>query len=277
MPGQFENETTIRSVGENRWEADISDEWSIGPNANGGYLLTPALRAAQQLAGQPDPLTVTTHFFRPGIGDETAEITAELLKPGRTMSTVSATLAQQGKTRIHLIAGFGDIDATTEHDAEWTIPMPDMPGPDECIDRRTLNQGVQINLMNRCEIRVDPAITRDPSEVETAEVFGWTRFADGAEPDAMTLPFFADAFPPTVFTRLGPIGWVPTLELTVHVRRRPAAGWLACHVWTDDVHNGKLIESVRVWDSTGELVAQGRQLSYLITGNVGSVADKMTR
>ena len=83
------------------------------------------------------------------------------------------------------------------------------------------------------------------------------------------VPFFADAFPPTVFARLGPIGWVPTLELTVHVRRRPAPGWLACHVWCDDVHNGKLIESCRLWDSTGELVAQSRQLGYLITGNVG--------
>ena len=66
----------------------------------------------------------------------------------------------------------------------------------------------------------------------------------------MALPFFADSFPPTVFSRLGPIGWVPTLELTVHVRRRPAAGWLACQVWTDDLHNGKLIESCRIWDST---------------------------
>ena len=118
MPGQFETETAIRPTGENRWEADISDEWSIGPNANGGYLLTPALRAAQELAGQPDPLTVTAHFLRPGIGDETAHISTELIKPGRTMSTVSASLTQQGKTRIHMIAGFGDIDATTEHDAE---------------------------------------------------------------------------------------------------------------------------------------------------------------
>ncbi|MEO0493268.1 MAG: thioesterase family protein [Actinomycetota bacterium] len=266
--GQFAHETAITATGEGTWSTRISEEWNIGPNANGGYLLTSALRAAREVAGQPDPFTVTTHFFRPGIGDEDAEIEVELLKPGRTMSTVSATLSQQGKARIHMLAGFGDLDATTEHDAEWTIPMPDMPGPDECIDRRSLNQGVQINLMNRCEIRVDPSIQRDPSEVETAEVFGWTRFRDEADADVMALPFFADAFPPTVFTRLGPIGWVPTLELTVQVRRRPAPGWLACHVWTDDTHNGKLIESVRVWDSTGALVAQGRQLGLLITGNV---------
>jgi len=265
----FDDETRIAPTGEGTWTAEISDEWSIGPNANGGYLLTPLLRAAREVAGQPDPFTVTTHFLRPGIGNETAEISADVIKSGRTMSTVSASLSQQGKTRIHTVAGFGDLDATTEHDAEWTIPMPDLPDPDECIDRRDLNQGVQINLMNRCEIRVDPKIQRDPSEVETAEVLGWTRFRDETDPDVMALPFFADAFPPTVFTRLGPIGWVPTLELTVHVRRRPDPGWLACQVWTDDVHNGKLIESVRLWDSNGDLVAQGRQLGYLITGNVG--------
>ena len=45
---------------------------AINDNANGGYLLTPALRAIQELTGHPDPLTVTTHFFRPGRGDHVA-------------------------------------------------------------------------------------------------------------------------------------------------------------------------------------------------------------
>ena len=115
----FDDETRIAPTGEGTWTAEISDEWSIGPNANGGYLLTPLLRAAREVAGQPDPFTVTTHFLRPGIGNETAEISADVIKPGRTMSTVSASLSQQGKTRIHTVAGFGDLDATTEHDAEW--------------------------------------------------------------------------------------------------------------------------------------------------------------
>ena len=264
MAGQFDTETTIRAVGEARWEADISGEWNVGGNANGGYLLTPALRAARLLSDHPDPFTVTTHFFRPGMGDRSAVISGEVLKPGRTMTTVSATLTQEGKPRIHMLAGFGDLDAVTPHDAEWSIPMPDMPPPEACVDRATLVQGIDIPLMKRCEIRVDDAILRPPAEVETAEVIGWCRFRDGTAPDVMSLPLFADAFPPTVFTRLGPIGWVPTLELTVHIRRRPAPGWLACQVWTDDIHNGKLIESVRLWDSTGELVAQGRQLGLLI-------------
>jgi len=113
MPGFFETETEIEPAGDGRWTAQISSAWNINDNANGGYLLTPALRAIQELTGHPDPLTVTTHFFRPGRGDQSAEISAEILKSGRTLSTASATLSQQGKPRIHVIAGFGDVDATT--------------------------------------------------------------------------------------------------------------------------------------------------------------------
>ena len=264
MPGFFETETAIESVGDGRWTAQISSEWNIRENANGGYLLTPALRAMQELTGHPDPLTVTTHFFRPGRGDQPAEISAEILKPGRTLSTASATLSQEGKPRIHMVAGFGDVDATTQHDAAWSIEMPDMPRPDECIDRSQIGQGVTVALNGRNEIRVDPACFEAPDDGSPTEMRGWARFRDGSDPSVMALPFFADSFPPTVFTRLGPIGWVPTLELTVHVRRRPAPGWLACQVWTDDLHNGKLVESCRIWDSTGALVAQGRQLGLLI-------------
>jgi len=264
MPGHFETETAITPSGDGRWTAHISPAWNINDNANGGYLLTPALRAAQERAGHPDPLTVTTHFFRPGRGDRSAEITAEVLKAGRTMSTATATLVQEGKPRLTLMAGFGDVEAATTHDAGWSIAMPDLAPPDDCVDRTALVQGVTVALNDRNEIRVDPRSLAAGDHDGPTEMLGWARFRDGTEPTALALPFFADAFPPTVFSRLGAIGWVPTLELTVHVRRRPAPGWLACQVWTDDLHNGRLVESVRIWDSTGELVAQGRQLGLLI-------------
>lgn len=265
----FDSETAITEVGPGRWTAAISAGWNIGENPNGGYLLTPALRAAQQLAGHPDPLTVTTHFLRPGVPDAPADITAEVIKAGRTITSVQVTLSQEGSPRLTLLAGFGDLEATTAHAAQWSLPTPNLPDPETCIDRAELTQGIPVALNERSEIRVDPATINTPnagpSETSApAQITGWTRFRDGTEPTALALPFFADAFPPTVFTRLGPIGWVPTLELTVHVRRRPAPGWLICDVWCDDLFHGKMIETVRIWDSQGELVAQARQLGLLI-------------
>ena len=57
----------------------------------------------------------------------------------------------------------------------------------------------------------------------------------GAAPDTRWITLFADAFPPALRTRMGPVGWVPTIELTVHVRRRPASGWVVARFDCDDV------------------------------------------
>jgi acyl-CoA thioesterase len=53
------------------------------------------------------------------------------------------------------------------------------------------------------------------------------------------------------------------LELTTHVRARPAPGWLACSFATRFITGGFLEEDGEVWDATGRLVAQSRQLALL--------------
>ena len=63
---------------------------------------------------------------------------------------------------------------------------------------------------------------------------------------------------------LGKIGWVPTIELTVHVRQRPAPGWVCGQFVTEDLHDGRMIESGTLWDSTGALFARSRQLAMLL-------------
>jgi acyl-CoA thioesterase len=59
---------------------------------------------------------------------------------------------------------------------------------------------------------------------------------------------------------------VPTIELTVHVRRRPAPGWMLGQFRTLDLIDGRLIEDGVLWDSAGNLVAQSRQLALVRQG-----------
>ena len=89
----------------------------------------------------------------------------------------------------------------------------------------------------------------------------WFRLP-GREPDPLALLLAVDAMPPVTFD-LGLPGWAPTLELTVHVRARPAPGWLRLRHATRNVAGGMFEEDCEVWDSAGRLVAQSRQLARL--------------
>ncbi|MGA9746118.1 MAG: thioesterase family protein, partial [Nocardioides sp.] len=51
------------------------------------------------------------------------------------------------------------------------------------------------------------------------------------------------------------------LELGVHLRARPAPGWLRVMHRTRNLAGGLFEEDAEVWDSAGRLVAQSRQLA----------------
>ncbi|MGH3249642.1 MAG: thioesterase family protein, partial [Trebonia sp.] len=56
-----------------------------------------------------------------------------------------------------------------------------------------------------------------------------------------------------------------TVELTVHLRARPAPGWLAFRTLTRYLADSYLEEDAEIWDSAGCLVAQSRQLALVLS------------
>ncbi|MCB1644450.1 MAG: thioesterase family protein [Pseudomonadales bacterium] len=266
--GFYLQETGVTALEEGLWEGHVSSAWNIGENPNGGYLASIALRAASRLTpGQPSPLTATIHYLRPGIPDQSCEIRTELVKPGRTLSVVRASLIQGGKTRLEVLAGFGAI-ADAAHTAELNIPMPQIPPPDECVERSGDQQGVGLPLLDRLDIRMHPE-QAVAGAAGRAEVSGWIRLRDQLEPDPISPVLFADAFPPSVFGLLGAVGWVPTLELTIHCRRPIAQGWVLGRMTTEDLMDGRMIENGCLWDEQGRLIAQSRQLALVMNNSAG--------
>ncbi len=263
---QVEAETAIRLNGDGSYAARLDAAWNIGANPNGGYALMPALRAMLDLVPHPDPLSVTVHFLRPAIADHEAELTAELVRAGRSTSNATATLRQDGALRLVAHAVFGDLDEPAPGaapDPGLTLAPPDVPPPSDCVDRRSLGQGLELPILSRLDVRIRPEqVVADPSKPAVVE--GWIRFADGTPAEARWLPLFADAFPPALRTRMGPVGWVPTVEMTVHIRRRPAPGWVLGRFECDDVEGGRMIETGTLWDSDGKVVARSRQLGLVL-------------
>lgn len=259
---QFDQETRLQPAGENRYAGLVHDTWNIGKNPNGGYLMALGAAAVRQMHPQhPDPLSVTVQYLRPGMGGQPCEVETELVRAGNSLSTGRARLMQDGKARIEVLAAFGELGADAQ--TQLTIPPPAIPSPEECFVRSGAAQGVDLPIMQRLDVRLHPGEAR-PGATGLGQVSGWIRFHDERPPDSMAMLLFADAFPPAVFGLLGMVGWVPTIELTVHVRRRPVPGWIQAQFRTLDLADGRMIEDGWLWDSEGHLIAQSRQLAMLL-------------
>jgi acyl-CoA thioesterase len=263
----LDDDSALEPIGPHRFRTQITDRWSIGTAPNGGYLAVIATKSIAASLPHPHPFSVTTHFLstaKPG----PAEVAVEVVRTGRGHSTGQASLLQDGKEILRTLAVFGDL-ATVGGPTHVTVASHELPPPEEC-ERGRAGPTSALSIADRVDVAMRPgAVSWMPGpdgaarvRSERAILDGWVRLRDGSEPDPISLVFFADAFPPPVLN-LSSVRtpWVPTLELTVHVRGIPAPGMLAARFTTRALVDGYLEEDGEIWDSAGKLVALSRQLA----------------
>ena len=257
----FDADTAIEPAGEHVYATALTDRWTaIGGTPNGGYMLAPCLRALQADLPFPDPLVTSAHFLRPGaVGP--AEVRTEVVRAGRRVATGEARLVQDGREIVRVLATFGDLgqaDGRTLMLGE----APELPPPEETPE--VLEGGVMpgVSITEQIEYRAPklPGWAKGSPGGEPGLEF-WMRFRDGRDADPVALAALVDAAAPAVLD-IGSPGSA-TIELTVHVRARPAPGWLACRNLTRHVIGGFHEEDFEIWDSAGSLVAQSRQFALL--------------
>lgn len=256
---RFDADTRTRRVGDAAWAGQVHSAWG-NANPNGGYLLAIVADALRQASPHPDCLSVTAHYLRPGLPGQPCTVEVSLLRSGRQTGTARATLVQDGEARIEVIAALGTLGEPGE--PELMPPMPRIAPPDECLPRAHGASGAPLPILDVLDIRLPPDQV-EPGAAGRAELTCWIRFRDGRAPDARACLLFVDTFPNAVVGLLGRFAWIPTVELTAHLRRRPVAGWMLGQVRTIDLVDGRLIEDCLLWDASGHLVAQSRQLALL--------------
>jgi hypothetical protein len=267
---RFEKDTAVERVDERRYRGGIDPGWAVidGAAPNGGYVMALAARAMRDPLPHPDPVTLTAHFLvPPSPGEVTVEV--DVLRTGRRHSTVSASLRQDDRELARLLGTFADLSAAGGPTRVDRRP-PALPPKDECVA-----------FTDQAEERATGAMPAPPIALRfdhhiPATALGWTQgrpsgngaiggyvsWRDGLPMDTLGLLVVADCYPPAVFdSGIGGIGWVPTIELTVQVRKRPSPGDLRTWFTTTAVTDGYLEEDGEVWDAEGDLVVLSRQLA----------------
>ena len=244
-----------------RYDAMVHDGWDIGGHANGGYMLAIAGRAMADAVGRP-PMTITAHYLRP-VPAGPCSVDVRVVRTGKRLVTAPALLTIESGPALQLVGTFGD---QTPGGPSASLDTPvDLPDYDDCLAPPGPGDGPGPSITSRLAMRLRPGdegfMVGRPNG--RAEVAGWFAFADVDAVDAIGLLLVSDAFPPAVFNSGLPVAWVPTVELTVHVRGIPAPGPLRCVFRSRFIHDGMLDEEGEIWDSGGKLVAQSRQLALM--------------
>ncbi|MEU6368163.1 thioesterase family protein [Streptomyces sp. NPDC046931] len=264
---EFDRDTAVTLREPGVYDIDLSAGWTIISAVNGGYLLAVLGRALADALPHADPFTISAHYLtasQPG----PAVVRTDAVRTGRTLSTGQASLFQyddEGREveRIRVLASYGDLDSLPD-DVRTTARPPVIPPMDQCFGPQDGPAPVPGSsaITDRLMIKLDPATLGWALGAPSGkgEMRAWFGLADGRDADPLSLLLTVDALPPTAF-ELGISGWVPTVELTVHVRCRPAPGPLRVSITTRNLAGGFLEEDAEVWDSRDRLVAQSRQLA----------------
>ena len=251
------------------FRTDLDAGWSVGGGLNGGYLMAVTGSAlARVLPGKPDPITFTTHFLsasEPG----PADIRTRVLREGGSIATVAADVLQEGHPRVTVLATYGDLSTLPDKVHMKATPF-DIAPLEECVSNEFAPPEFReiAPLMDRFEMRFDPGCIgwAVGQPAGRGELKSWFRVEEDTDaPDPVQLLLAVDAMPPVTFDLDMP-GWAPTLELTAHLRAAPAPGWFRLRHATTHVAGGMFAEDCEVWDSSGTLVAQSRQLARVPRG-----------
>ena len=257
---QYSQDTQISKQADNQWECEFSPLWCVGKAVNGGYAMSIAAKAMAESVPQPHPITITGYYLNvtnPGPG----EISTEVIREGKNISTIQGKVLQNGEECIRLIGSFADL-AKPSGETFLEEEPPELPAIEDCVPMTFEEAPVEIN--RRFDILVPKNyMAQRGNEGNISELRAWVKFADTDNLNVFALCLLSDAFMPCVFNRVGPVAWVPTLELTVHIRAVPAPGYLRTRFRTRFLTNGTLEEDGEIWDSEGNLVAISRQMAKL--------------
>lgn len=134
----------------------------------GGQLLAQGMVAAAKSVPGQDVTSGYMVFAKSASFDDPLDVEAEVVKGGRTFSTVEVRISQAGELRT---CGLYLLGAPSPEVFHGSVAMPDVPGPSGALP---LDMGVS----GRDLRIVDGAYDPDPDRIGPPEIYAWCRFRD---------------------------------------------------------------------------------------------------
>lgn len=290
--GAFDRDTAVRELertqdGEQpaqvEFAADISPDWRAGRGPHGGYIAAMLMRALIETVADPGraPRSLTIHYAR-APQPAPVSIVVSIERTGRSLSTLSARMEQQGKLITLALAAFS-VPWSAQEVLE--LPMPDVaPADTERQAGVPLFAGAPPFTRHIVVQGRSGAVPFTGSDAPM-EIGAWLGLAEPRAIDPISLAFFSDALFSPPFIRLSDPATTPTVDLTIHFRTALAPAATAAAAGADEgdtggrlplhelcfarfrsglVQDGFFEEDGVIWAADGTVLAQSRQLGIVM-------------
>jgi len=204
----FEQATSWRRVGDDRFRGEVDPVWGQGRAVYGGIVGASMARAMNALVSEDKQLRSFSVTFAGPVEAGPVECSTELVREGRTATFVSSEITQGGTKRAIANATFG-----LARDSSLRLsgpPRPELPSIESAKVMPYID-GVMPSFTQRLEFRYAhggfPFAASDASRIQ-----GWVRFRDDSDPAvAPALLALIDAWPaPGGILRYG----IPTFKMS---------------------------------------------------------------
>ena len=267
---QFEEALALNHIENNIFLVKPDSRYFVGNTPHGGYLQALMHKALVTILPHATAISSSVQFLD-RIENDDLTWTVDIYKIGRGSSSGVVRAIQDDKVCAVFTGTCSDFEHMKGYSGLNT-PLPKIFDESNIANYVEMNyekisKGFTPNFIKqlKCLVHPDHAWWNKEKLEEDAKA-RCSAFLelDGGMPDQFCLSFYTDILPPVVSNKYGPLGWIPTITLTTHIRQLPTTNILFADFKASDINKGYFEQDCNIWDLNNNLVASGRQLTRIL-------------
>ena len=268
---RFQAALKLENVEHNIFLVNPDTNYFVGNTPHGGYLMAIMHKALTNVLPHSTAISSSVQYLD-RIDAKPFELEVETFKTSRGSSSGIVKLIQDKKICTTFTGTCSDFEFMKGYD-DLQKPLPKIFKDKDKKDYVKMNydkisKGFTPAFIQQLECLVHPdhAWWNRESDNDKDNEARCSAFLEmeGGTPDQFCLSFYSDILPPVVSNKYGPLGWIPTITLTTHIRQLPSTSVVYADFKATDINKGYFEQDCNIWDLNGNLVASSRQLTRIL-------------
>ena len=267
---RFQEAIQLENLEDNKFIVNPDTNYFVGNTPHGGYLMAVMHKAITSILPHSTAISSSVQYLD-RIDAKTFELEVETFKTSRGSSSGIVKLKQDNKICTTFTGTCSDFEFMKGYDG-LQKPLPNIFNEGDKTDYIKMNydkisKGFTPAFIQQLECLIHPDHAwwnRDSNDQNNEARCSAFLEMQGGIPDQFCLSFYSDILPPVVSNKYGPLGWIPTITLTTHIRQLPSTSELYADFKATDINKGYFEQDCNIWDLNGNLVASSRQLTRIL-------------